>query len=252
MQGLEASLIACTSSALTSANPALGERLSATLVEALSLADAVPVGRASTATGRASPPQRSAHADIVSTLFGAISAADPVVTDRALSVLLTASVDAPHALLRHAAAARVVLEQLPELEAQQARAACQVFARMIVAEGATGEMVIDSAAFPFAAAVQQRYSTGLGSCDAAPARVAVTGMLEWLMALALAGPEQAEQAKNLLEAMFGQVGRQPEVLAFTFQTLAHMLLAHLRSGGHFESVRSKAPNMVHYVGAPMP
>jgi hypothetical protein len=225
LQGLQASLRATIAASLASTAPALGRSMANCLLHGL---PNTPGASAGTTAG----------AGVLQMLLNSVSTADPAMADCALSILLQASGASAAMLLAYQGAARTVLEQLEHLEAAQARSACQIFARMLVHEGASTDDVVDADAFPFTAVVQQYLSTALGSSGAARIRVGIVGSLEWQRALAQAGAEQAEHAKNMLEALLGQVSRQPELLAFACDAMAQMFLELLRSPEPLAQVRA--------------
>jgi hypothetical protein len=233
VQGLEASLLAIIATSMSSTHATLGEQLASCLLTSLTPDPFPPLP----------DPLPAPHAgsNILQMLFGSVGAADPVVTDRALAILLEASSVSPALLIAHREVTLSVLESLDDLEAAQARSVCRLLAHVMLQEGCPGAVIMDAADFPISAAVQQHLSTALGSGDVLRMRVAIVGMLEWQFALALAGVEEAELAQNMLEALIGQVARKPAVFAFLCQTLAEICLAQLRSSTQMDPVRCFLP-----------
>lgn len=226
VQGLEPTLLAITTTSLAGCTPGFGEQVAATLMRALD---------GGGGTGGAGAAARL----ILQTLFGSVGASDAVVTDRALALLEQAATHSAPTLLQHSAPALTMLQSLDQLETAQFRSAFRVLGAMLVAEGAPDDDTpCDGAAcepsqgtYPVTAAVQQYLAAALGSSDALSRRVGVTGSLQWQVALALAGPEQAEVAKNKLETLILRVSHHSATLAFLCQELAHLLCGLLRAPG---------------------
>ena len=169
-----------------------------------------------------STAQASSSGNLLPLLVNAIGVADPALSKRSLAILHKVSVQSPKLLLHHAASMRSLLALLHELDDQQLHIACDCLANVAVEEGLLSEEV-DAEAFPFAAAMQQAYSAALASGDVLHMRAAMTGYLTWQLALAKAGADQAEHAKNMLETLLGRVSRRPVQLAFLCQRMAVML-----------------------------
>lgn len=220
LQIAQTHLVAAMTSSLGSANPAIVETFGPLLLEAAPAGgDGAPGSISSCSLGGA----------VASLLYGAISPADPVATDHALGVLAQVSSSAADVLLLHSSAALQALQRFNELEQMQAQRLCRVLGRIMAHEGAAADDVIDAEQHPLSATAQQAYNTALSSGHTPNVRCAIIAMLEWQLALAKASAAQAEQARNMLEALFGQVSRKPEQLAFLLQSLAAMLMQELRS-----------------------
>jgi hypothetical protein len=227
VQGLEDSLLAMATTSLRSTTPHMGMQLAATLLN-----DPPREGKAAGQTQL--PPLGQA---VLQLLFGSVGVADPATTDRALDLLERAATISSSALLQHHSVLLSVLDQVDQLSTQQVRSVFRIFGKVLVVESAPDEELLAEASYPVTAAVQLYLATALSRTELLSKRAGIIGMLQWQLALALAGPEKAEVAKNKLEALLGLVSRHTEMLAFLCQELSLMFLDLLQQPGAINAVR---------------
>jgi hypothetical protein len=233
MQGLEDSLLSLASSSLSSTTPRMGMQLAAVLLES-------PQSRSRTGEQPDSCVEKLSQLGqaVLQILFSSVGVADAAATDRALELLERAAKRRSATLLHHHSVLLGAVDQLDKLSTLQVRAVFRIFGKVLVAEAAPDEALLDEGSYPFTAAVQLYLATALGSPELLSKRAGVIGTLQWQLALALAGPEAAEVAKNKLEALLGHASRHAEVLSFLCQELSIMFLDLLRRPGAIDPVRS--------------